>query len=160
MIHRIIRLKNYTMKKNLLINIFFILFFSSSMISAKESDYFIEGMKHFNNKDFDKSKIFFERDLVFNPKSEKSYLYLAKIYLQKENTEQEEINLNNVLLINPQNDEAIYMLTLIKIEQSDYDEAMKLINKFNLVCKSFCSKKKEIESKFKKLNPKNAKSNN
>ena len=106
------------------------------------------------------SKIFFERDLVFNPKSEKSYLFLAKIFKEKENIEEEEINLKNVLLINPKNEEAIYMLTLIKIDQSDYSEAENLINTFTLVCKSFCSKKKEIESKFKKLNPENAKNNN
>ena len=70
------------------------------------------------------------------------------------------LNLKNVLLLNPINDEAIYMLTLIKINQSNYSEAEELINKFTLVCKSFCSKKKEIESKFKKLNPENAKNNN
>ena len=84
----------------------------------------------------------------------------AKIFIKKKNIEEGEINLKNVLLLNPQNDEAIYMLTLIKIEQSDYNEAKELINKFNLVCKSFCSKKKEIETKFKKLNPENAKNNN
>ena len=52
------------------------------------------------------------------------------------------------------------MLTLIKIEQSNYKEAQDLINKFTLVCKSFCSKKQEIEIKFGKLNPENAKNNN
>ena len=160
MIHNIHRLKNYIVRNNLLINILFILFFLSSDLFAKESNYFIEGMKHFENKDFDKSKIFFERDLVFNPKSEKSYLYLAKIFMEKENTEEEEINLKNVLLLNPKNDEAIYMLVLIKIEQSDYNEAEALIKKFNLVCKSFCSKKNEIELKFKKLKPANAKNHN
>ena len=160
MIHNIHRLKNYIVRNNLLINKLFILFFLSSNVFAKESNYFIEGMKHFENKDFDKSKILFERDLVFNPKSEKSYLYLAKIFMKKENIEEEEINLKNVLLLNPQNDEAVYMLVLIKIEQSDYNEAKELINKFNLVCKSFCSKKKEIESKLEKLNPENAKNNN
>ena len=160
MIHNIHRLKNYIVRNNLLINILFILFFLSANVFAKESNYSIEGIKHFENKDFDKSKILFERDLVFNPKSEKSYLYLAKIFMKKENIEEEEINLKNVLLLNPQNDEAIYMLVLIKIEQSDYNEAKELINKFNLVCKSFCSKKIEIESKFEKLNPENAKNNN
>ena len=132
----------------------------NSNVFSKESSYFIEGIKHFNNQEFDKSKIFFERDLVFNPKSEKSYLFLAKIFNEKKNVEEEEINLKNVLLINPKNDEEIYMLTLIKIDQSDYSEAENLINTFTLVCKSFCSKKKEIELKFKKLNPENAKSNN
>ena len=148
------------MKKILIINILLVLFFINSNVFAKESNYFIEGVKHFNKNEFDKSKIFFERDLVFNPKSEKSYLYLAKIFKKKENTEEEEINLKNVLLLNPKNDEAIYMLTLIKIDQSDYNEAENLINTFTLVCKSFCSKKKEIELKFKKLNPENAKDNN
>ena len=148
------------MKKILIINILLVLFFINSNVFAKESNYFIEGMKHFKKKEFDKSKIFFERDLVFNPKSEKSYLYLAKIFNKKDNVEEEEINLKNVLLLNPKNDEAIYMLTLIKIDQSDYNEAENLINTFTLVCKSFCSKKKEIELKFKKLNPENAKNNN
>ena len=148
------------MKKNLIINILLVLFFINSNIFAKESNYFIEGVKLFNKKEFDKSKIFFERDLVFNPKSEKSYLYLAKIFKKKENTEEEEMNLKNVLLLNPQNDEAIYMLTLIKIEQSNYNEAENLINTFTLVCKSFCSKKKEIKLKFKKLKPENAKNKN
>ena len=80
--------------------------------------------------------------------------------MKKENIEEEEVNLKNVLLLNPQNDEAIYMLALIKIDQSNYYEAEELIKTFYLVCKSFCSKKKEIESKFKKLNPVNAKNNN
>ena len=148
------------MKKNLFRNIFLVLFFLSTNVSSKESSYFNEGIKLFKNKEFEKSKILFERDLVFNPKSEKSYLYLAKIFKKKENIEEEEINLKNVLLINPKNDEAIYMLALIKIEQSNYNEAKNLINKFILVCKSYCSKKNEMELKFKKLNPENAKNNN
>ena len=48
-----------------------------------------------------------------------------------------------ILLLNPKNDEAIYMLTLLKIKQSDYEEAKLLIKKFELVCVSFCDKKKE-----------------
>ena len=62
--------------------------------------------------------------------------------------------------MNPQNDEALYMLTLLKIKQSDYNQAKKLIDKFVLVCKSFCSKKNEIEEKLKKLTPENEKNNN
>ena len=148
------------MKKILLINTLLVLFLVNSNAFSKESKYLAEGIKHFNKQEFDKSKIFFERDLVFNPKSEKSYLYLAKIFKKKDNKEEEEINLKNVLLINPKNDEAIYMLALIKIDQSDYNGAENLINTFTLVCKSFCSKKKEIELKFKKLKPENAKNNN
>ena len=118
-----------------------------------KSNYFEEGIKFYQKKEFDKSKILFERDIVFNPKSEKSYLYLAKIFNKNKNDKEEEFNLNNVLLLNPQNDEAIYMLTLLKIKQSDYNQAKELIDKFILVCKSFCSKKKEIQDKLGKLTP-------
>ena len=127
---------------------------------AVQSNYFEKGIKLYQNKKFDESKIHFERDLVFNPKNEKSYLYLAKIFNEDDNDEELEVNLNNVLLINPQNDEAIYMLVLLKIKQSDYNQAKELIDQFILVCKSFCSKTKEIQEKFKKLTPENAKVNN
>ena len=149
------------MKKNyFLLKIFVIYLLLNSVGIGKESDYFAKGMEHFKKKEFNRSKIFFERDLAFNPKSEKSYLYLAKIFSEKNNNVQQEINLNNVLLLNPKNDEAIYMLTLIKIEQSNYDQAKELIAKFVLVCESFCSKKNEIQEKMEKLTPENAKNNN
>tara|TARA_X000001036_G_C20125449_1_gene581087 strand:- start:57 stop:407 length:351 start_codon:yes stop_codon:yes gene_type:complete len=114
----------------------------------------------FNKKEFDKSKIYFEKDIVFNPKNENSYLYLAKIFNNNENEAEEEINLNNVLLLNPQNDEAIYMLIILKIAQSDYNGTKDLIDKFELVCDKFCFKKKEVQLKFNKLIPNNEKNNN
>ena len=127
-------------------------FFISSGFAVK-SNYFDKGKILFDKKKFEKSKIFFEKDIVFNPQSEKSYLYLAKIFNENNNDQEQEINLSNVLLLNPQNDEAIYMLTLLKIKQSDYNEAKELIKKFNLVCESFCSKRTEIQEKFDKLIP-------
>ena len=149
------------MKKNIfLIKLIAIYLFIIADGIAKESNYFTEGMKLFQSKKFEKSKILFEKDIVFNPRSEKSYLYLAKIFSRNSNDDEQEINLNSVLLLNPQNDEAIYMLALLKIKQSDYHQAKELIDKFNLVCKSFCSKKNEIEKKLEKLTPENAKDNN
>jgi tetratricopeptide (TPR) repeat protein len=127
---------------------------------AVQSNYFEKGIKLYQNKKFNESKIHFERDLVFNPKNEKSYLYLAKIFNEDDNDKEFEVNLNNVLLINPQNDEAIYMLTLLKIKQSDYNQAKELIDQFILICKSFCLKKNEIQEKLRRLSPENAKINN
>lgn len=140
--------KTYFLVKILIIYLFFI----SSGFAVK-SNYFDKGKILFDKKKFQKSKIFFEKDIVFNPQSEKSYLYLAKIFNENNNDQEEEVNLSNVLLLNPQNDEAIYMLTLLKIKQSDYNEAKELIKKFNLVCESFCSKRTEIQEKFDKLIP-------
>ena len=147
--------KTYFLIKVLIIYLFLI----SNGYSSK-SNYFHEGKILFDKKEFEKSKILFEKDIVFNPKSEKSYLYLAKIFNKNKNNEEEEKNLNSVLLLNPKNDEAIYMLALLKIKQSDYNEAKVLIKKFNLVCISFCSKKADIQEKFDKLIPKNEKDNN
>jgi len=143
-----------------LLRIICIYLFLTSNGITKNPEYIEKGIKLFNQKKFDQSKIFFERDLVFDPKSEKSYLYLAKIFQNEDKDEEQEINLKSVLLLNPKNDEALYMLVLLKIKQFDYDEAKKLIDQFDLVCKSFCSKKDEIDKKFKKLIPEDAKDKN
>ena len=141
-------------------NILIIYLFFNVNVFAEKYNYFDEGKTLFDKEKFEKSKNFFERDIVFNPKSEKSYLYLAKIFNKNENDDEEEINLNNVLLLNPLNDEAIYMLALLKIKQSDYKRAKELIERFDLVCKSFCSKRAEIQEKLDKLTPENEKNNN
>ena len=86
---------------------------------AKNS-YFSEGEKLFNQKKYSKSKFKFEKDIVFNPKNEKSYLYLAKIFNEQKNDYMEEQNLQTVILLNPQNEEALYLLALLKIKKSDY----------------------------------------
>ena len=147
--------KTYFLVKILIIYLFFI----SSGFAVK-SNYFDKGKILFDKKKFQKSKIFFEKDIVFNPQSEKSYLYLAKIFNENNNDQEQEINLTNVLLLNPQNEEAIYMLALLKIKQSNYSEAKELIERFDLVCESFCSKRVEIQEKFDKLIPENARDNN
>ena len=68
------------------------------------TEFFEEG-KSFKNKKFDEAKLKFEQDIVLNPKSEMSYLYLSKIFnnLKKDLEEQ---NLNTVILLNPKNEEA------------------------------------------------------
>ena len=149
------------MKKYYFIYIFLCLnLFVTSIGAAKQSSHFVEGKVLFDKNEFKKSKIFFERDIVFNPKSELSYMYLAKIFNENENDEEQERNLNSVLLLNPKNDEAIYMLTLLKIKQSNYSVAKQLIEEFDLICDLFCEKNTEMKSKFKKIIPENEKNNN
>tara|TARA_Y100001968_G_C19121574_1_gene602244 strand:- start:61 stop:489 length:429 start_codon:yes stop_codon:yes gene_type:complete len=116
-----------------------------------KENFFSEGVKLFNEKKFTESKFKFEQDIVFNPKSENSYLYLAKIFKKRENDELQEQNLNTVILINPKNEEALYLLTLLNIKKSDYEESDKLIKKFNKVCKKICEKKSELILKLKTL---------
>ena len=79
-------------------------------------------MQFYNKKEFDKAKFKFEQDIVYNPKNEKSYLYLSKIYNFQKNKELEEQNLNTVILLNPKNEEAIYNLAKLKLKKSDYQK--------------------------------------
>tara|TARA_B100001063_G_C16692344_1_gene517767 strand:+ start:90 stop:524 length:435 start_codon:yes stop_codon:yes gene_type:complete len=124
-----------------------ILITGNSLASAKNL-YFEEGKKLFENKKFKNSKFYFEKDIVFNPKSEISYLYLAKIFKKEEKYNLEENNLNTVLLLNPKNEEAIYLLTLLNIKNSNFSKAKELINTLNSVCKTMCSFKLELQSKL------------
>ena len=138
---------------NFLTKIFVSFIFLSSQSLALNNSFFDKGKELFSKKKFEESKIFFEKDIVFNPKSESSYLFLAKIFKEKEDDSEQEKNLKSVLIINPKNDEAIYMLAVLKIKNSDYEEAKSLIENFDLVCVSFCFKKKEIKDQFNKLTP-------
>ena len=122
-----------------------------NMNGITKENFFSEGVKLFNEKKFPESKFKFEQDIVFNPKSENSYLYLAKIFKERKNDEFQEQNLNTVILINPQNEEALYLLTLLNIKKSDYEESDKLIKKFNKVCEKICEKKSELILKLKTL---------
>jgi len=116
-------------------------------VSAKNS-YFKDGKKLFENKKYKESKYYFEKDIVFNPKSEDSYLYLAKIFKKEKNNSFEENNLNTVLLLNPKNEEAIYLLTLLSIKNSNFSKAKKLMTTLNLVCEKMCSSKLELQLKL------------
>lgn len=120
------------------------------MVSTKEN-FFIEGVSLFEQKKYLDSKFKFEQAIVFNPKSEFSYLYLAKIFNKENNDDLEEQNLNVVILLNSKNEEALYLLTLLRIKKSDYDESQQLIKKFEKVCNKICDKKEELILKLKSL---------
>ena len=131
--------------KNLYYTIFFYLFFLSA---NSENKYINDGIKLFDKKNYEESKIKFEKDIVFNPKSETSYLYLAKIFKEKKEQSLQENNLNTVLLLNPKNEEAVYLLALLNIEKSNFSKSKELIKNLNLLCNNFCNKIKELENKL------------
>ena len=134
------------MKKNISIILVSLIFFNFNFISVSaKNSYFNDGKKLFDSKKYKDSKFYFEKDIVFNPKSENSYLYLAKIFKEEDNDNFEKNNLNTVLLINPKNEEAIYLLTLLNIKESNYSKAKELISTFNLVCKKMCSSTLDLQ---------------
>ena len=136
-----------------LFKIIFILILVNNNLSAN-TDYFNEGIIFYEKKEFDKAKFKFEQDIVFNPKSEKSYLYLSKIFNEQKKKELEEKNLNTVILLNPNNEEATYNLAKLRLKESDFTGSKKLIEKLIAFCKDYCQKseklKTEIENSLKK----------
>ncbi len=133
--------------------ILLITLFLCTSIFAKNS-FFQEAEKLFKEKKYSQSKFKFEKDIVFNPKNEMSYLYLAKIFNQQKDDFMEEQNLNTVILLNPKNEEALYLLALLNIKKSDYDKSEKLIKDFKQVCSAFCKKESELIKKLENLEPK------
>ena len=128
----------------------FVFYFTFPSLSA-EINYFQKGKNLFTEKKYDQAKFKFEQDLVFNPKNENSYLYLAKIFKLKNDDNQEESNLKTVLLLNPKNEEAIYNLALLKIRKSNYSETKKLLDNFKKNCQNMCQKSDELRDKLSSI---------
>ncbi len=125
--------------------IFLILFFTAL---KAEINNFEKGKNLFSEKKYDLAKFKFEQDIVFNPKNENSYLYLAKIYNFQKNDEQEEAYLKTVILLNPKNEEAVLNLAQLKIRKSNYSETEKLIKNFKKVFKNLCDQTSKIQIKL------------
>ena len=62
-------------------------------------NFFSEAKNLFDKGKIEESKFLFQRNIVFNPKDSKSYLYLAKIYETEENEVEKEKNINTKLLL-------------------------------------------------------------
>ena len=140
-------------KIKLILNIFIFIIFFSSLYA--EENFFDEAKNKFNEKKLEDSKFLFQRNIVFNPKDAKSYLYLAKIYNFEENEKEEEKNLNTTLLLEPNNEEAMYMLINIYLKKSNYLKIKELKENFSVICANLCEKIKAIDAALKNIEPKN-----
>ena len=118
-------------------------------------NFFDEAIKLYQDKKYEDARFLFERNIVFNPKDAKSYLYLAKIYNHEENQRKEEYNLDTALLIEPNNEEAILMLMKIALEKSNYSKVKDLSQTFVKVCEKLCNENDEIQKSLKNIEPEN-----
>jgi len=141
------------MKKFIFCILFFYLFFNTE---GKVKENFFEKAKNkYNEKEMEDSKFLFQRNIVFNPKDAKSYLYLAKIYNFEKNEKEELKNLKTTLLLDPENEEAMYMLIDIELEKSNFSEVRNLTKKFNVICSTLCEKVKNINERLENIEAKN-----
>jgi len=120
-----------------------------------ENTFFEEGKIKYNEKKYEESRFLFQRSIVFNPKDQNSYLYLAKIYNHEDNKKEEQKNINTVLLLDPKNEEANYLLMEIELKKSNYSKVKELVEIFSNICDKLCDKKSSILESLKSLEPKN-----
>ena len=141
------------MKKSIFCILLFYLFLN---IEGETKENFFEKAKSkYDEKEMEDSKFLFQRNIVFNPKDAKSYLYLAKIYNFEKNEREELKNLKTTLLLDPDNEEAMYMLIDIELEKSNFSEVRNLTKKFNVVCSTLCEKVKSINERLENIEVKN-----
>ena len=133
------------MKFILIILLYLVVSFSAF---AKESNFFDEAKKLFEEEKYEDSKFLFQRNIVYNPKDSNSYLYLAKIFKIEEDKRSEEKNIKTSLLLDPKNEEAMYLLIDIELERSNFSRAKELKKDFEIICSKMCKKLEAIESRL------------
>ena len=132
-------------------------FISFSLFAkANENNFFKEAKDLFNKEKYEDSKFLFHRNIVYNPKDSVSYLYLAKIYKIEEDKKQEEKNIKTTLLLDPKNEEAMFLLIDMELERSNFSKADELSEDFKKICVDMCEKIDSIESRLKDFERKDA----
>ena len=131
---------------------FLALLISTPLYSKNE--YFQEGVNLFKNKKFTEAKFKFEQNIVFDPKSELSYLYLSKIFKNLDKKKLQEHNLKTVILLNPKNEEATFNLVKLKLESSDYKKSKELNDRLISFCNKFCNESKKLKIEIENLSKK------
>ena len=136
------------MKKFFTLIIFFGL---CSSTFAQKNNFFDEAKMLFDEEKYEESKFLFQRNIVYNPKNAQSYLYLAKIFDLEENKTEQEKYINSTLLLEPKNEEAMYLLIDIELKRSNFSKVEELKKNFEKICLSMCEKLASINSRLKEL---------
>jgi tetratricopeptide (TPR) repeat protein len=130
----------------------FIIFFGlCSSTFAQKNNFFDEAKMLFDEEKYEESKFLFQRNIVYNPKNAQSYLYLAKIFDLEENNAEQEKYINSTLLLEPKNEEAMYLLIDIELKRSNFSKVEELKKNFKKICLSMCEKLASINSRLKEL---------
>ena len=146
-------MKNISFKVFNILFIIVAIFFISNHSSSE--NFFNEAKQKFDQKNYEDSKFLFQRNIIYNPKDAESYLYLAKIYKNEENEKEEIKNLNTTLLLDPKNEEAMYLLINYELKKSNYSKVKELKESFSSICKNLCKKLENIEKSLADIEPKN-----
>lgn len=139
-----------------LILLFIVTFNLNYIANAEQKNFFNDAKELYEKESYDDSKFLFQRNIVYNPKDSKSYLYLAKIFKKEENKRELEKNINTVLLLEPKNEEAMYLLIDIELERSNFSKAEQLREDFKKICSNLCDKIASINKRLKEFEKQDA----
>jgi len=139
----------------ILIKLIILSFFVLTVSTNANEVYFNQGKELFEKQKYEDSKLLFQRSIVFNPKHSKSYLYLAKIYKIEENENEEKKNLNTTLLLEPDNEEATYLLIEIELNRSNFSKVKELRDNLKSICSVLCNKLSLINERLDDIEAKN-----
>ena len=128
----------------------------NSLTIASENNFFEEGKKLFDKENYEESKFLFQRSIVYDPKHANSYLYLGKIFKIEKNSKEEEKNINTALLLDPRNEEAMYILIDLELERSNFSKVEDLKKDFQKICSTLCEKITSIDTRLKDFEKKDA----
>ena len=121
----------------------------TAIVNASENNFYNKGKKLFDEEKYEESKFQFERSIVYNPKHSNSYLYLGKIF-------KIEKNINTALLLDPKNEEAMYILIDLELERSNFSKVQDLKKDFKKICNTLCEKLTSIDTRLKDFEKKDA----
>ena len=140
------------LKNKTIIFICTLIFFKN--VYAAEN-HFEKAKKLFDANKIDKAKFLFQKNLVFNPKNASSYLYLAKIFEIEENEKEKEKNIKSTLLLDPKNEEAMFMLIDVELKRSNFSKVKELNIDFQRICVKLCEKTTSINERLKNFDTSN-----
>ena len=63
--------------------------------------------------------------------------------------------MNTTLLLDPDNEDAMYMLINIELKKSNYSKVKELTENFSVICINLCKKIETINETLKNIEPKN-----
>ena len=79
---------------------------------------------------------------------------MSKIFKNLDKDKLAEQNLNTVILLNPKNEEAIFILAKLKLKNSDYKKSKELNEKLINFCKKLCNQSQKLKIEIENLSKK------
>ena len=132
--HQIIRQTYKRLMKILLVTVIFLY---PTIIFASNS-FYASALNVFNEENFEKAIKYLEKDIVFNPKSSKSYILLGKSYEGLEDQDNALKYYEIAFTLIPHNLELNYLIGKVSYELGLIEQYAEQISNLEILCETSC----------------------